>query len=233
MRARTINESKNYLDLAQSIFLDNGFDENSKEYKNFFGRYEKYSSEPFFMNFVKWIFDENIKHYGQNTPISKIRALRLLIKDIERSFPEKFSMLQYSDEWNDIERLLDYMANRDGYITLGGSSDMFSGREEPIYFDDDKNLIELFTKHGVVDEEGRVGYMLDGKTVRTFPVKQYVNFMLDSMHQNGQNNFYGKEDDLYPFIDKHGFIGWISADSRRNTKKNMEEAKKRLKKSFS
>ena len=84
-----------------------------------------------------------------------------------------------------------------------------------------------------INDGNRIGYMLDGETVQTFPVKFYAEFMLDSMHQNGQNKVYGNENDIYPFVDNHGFIGWISKDPRENNPENMKEAKRRLQKSFS
>ena len=125
--------------------------------------------------------------------------------------------------------------SRNGYVTFGGSSDMFSGREQPIQFRDDENLIEILKDNDAVDinDGNRIGYMLDGETVQTFPVKFYAEFMLDSMHQNGQNKVYGNENDIYPFVDNHGFIGWISKDPRENNPENMKEAKRRLQKSFS
>lgn len=234
---KTNNKSSNYIEEVKKTFIDKGFDEKSREYKTVFIRktIPKYLNKDFFRKFVCWILDDNIKghwnFYKDNT-LEKAKIVESVLMELEEFYPNKLCQLEYFSEWDDVVRMDRFLDNRNGFVKFGGSPEMFSNREKPIMFVNDKDLIDILNKNSAVDKEGRIVYMEDGETLSTFPVKFYVEFMLDSMHQNGQNKVYGDKNDIYPFIDNFGYIGWISKNPR-NSEEDLKEAKRRLKKSFS
>jgi len=118
--------------------------------------------------------------------------------------------------------------DRSGYVQFGGSTD-FHGydRSKPRHFSSDEELVGLLRDNGAADEEGYISCKkAEGNHWNCFPVESWAEFTLDSMHQNGQNAVYGGPDDLYPFVDQDGFVGYVSKEKRP---KDTEEAKKRLK----